>query len=81
MFKESAEGNDSLLIGRDFVKLAAELQVEGAERVEQLARVVVHVAERHAVHREAVERNHAVRRVDHCVLQAGIRKIQAQFCN
>jgi hypothetical protein len=28
-----------------------------------------------------VERNHAVRRVDHCVLQAGIRKIQAQFCN
>ena len=73
LFKESAERNDSLLIRRDFVKLAAELQVERAEGVEQLAGVVVDVAEWHAVHREPVERDHAVWRVDHRVLQAEIR--------
>ena len=71
LFKESTERNDSLLVRRDFVELAAELEVERPEGEEQLPGVVVDVAQGHAVHGEAVEGNDPVGRVDDCVLQAG----------
>ena len=39
IFKESAEGEDSLALGGDFVQLGVELQVERAEGEVQLARI------------------------------------------
>ena len=63
--EEQTERDDALGVGGERVQLVEEARVDGAEHEVQDARVVVDVAQRSGVHREPVEWNHAIRRVEH----------------
>ena len=61
--EQQAERDDALRVGRERVQLVEVTRVDSTEDEVQRRRIVVDVAQRRGVHREAVERNDPVRRV------------------
>jgi len=63
--EEQTERDDALGVRRQSVQLVEEAGVDGSEDEVEGTRVVVDVAEGSRVHGKAVERHHAVGRIEH----------------